>query len=539
MKTRPGFRRLALALAFAAIAPTPAGADAAPRGVLADSVRAIAGSLLHRADVGLLAISLDKGDTLVAYGESRRLIPGSNAKLFTNGAFLVRFGVDYRRATVVDARGKVSRSDGGRKVRLKGDLVLRGSGMPDVTQILSPGSRGLLDSLAYLLRESGLQRFEGTLWVDGSIFAPEPYAPGWALDDFVYAYGAPVNGILANGNAATVVATSTGKGDEVALTLDPPETPLEVRGTIDVVDSSATGRLDVRRAPGTRVVDVWGTVPRGRASRKQVAVPDPDSTAGLFLLGAMRRAGMEVKAGVRVLPPVGAPGAAKAVAALQRSPGGEGGGPSIPPDASRWSSVRKDGARPVASLLSPPAAELVGAVNELSLNGETEALLRNLDPNQPKRRDRGLQELYGILARAGVDTLDLSLVDGSGLSPLDLVTPRSVVTWLTWLDREPRIGPAFRDRLAGPGIPGTLKNRFGGGDGGIAIRGKTGTLTNVSALSGYLTAESGERIAFSSITNGNRGSVAPARDFEERLVRLLSRHRPQPAPSRRPGSIPR
>jgi D-alanyl-D-alanine carboxypeptidase/D-alanyl-D-alanine-endopeptidase (penicillin-binding protein 4) len=291
----------------------------------------------------------------------------------------------------------------------------------------------------------------------------------------------------------------------------------------------------VRRAPGARTVEVWGTVPRGRTTRKQVAVPDADSTAGLFLLGAMRRAGIEVKAGVRVLPPAGAP-EVKALAALER-PSGDGEG--TPLDANRWSGVRQDGARPVASLLSPPAAELVGAVNELSLNGETEALLRNLDPGQPKRRDRGLQELYGILAGAGVDTLDLSLVDGSGLSPLDLVTPRSVVAWLTWLDHEPKIGPAFRDRLAGPGIPGTLKNRFGGADGGVAIRGKTGTLTNVSALSGYLTAESGERIAFSSITNGNRGSVAPARDFEERLVRLLSRYRPEPAPSRRPGSIPR
>jgi D-alanyl-D-alanine carboxypeptidase len=141
--TRPGFRRLvAIGLALALSTPAMAGAKAAPRGVLADSVMAIGGSLLHRADIGILAVSLDKGDTLVAYSESRRLIPGSNAKLFTNGAFLVRFGTDYRRATTIDARGKTSLKDSGRRVRLDGDLVLRGSGMPDVTQILSPGSRG-------------------------------------------------------------------------------------------------------------------------------------------------------------------------------------------------------------------------------------------------------------------------------------------------------------------------------------------------------------------------------------------------------------
>jgi D-alanyl-D-alanine carboxypeptidase/D-alanyl-D-alanine-endopeptidase (penicillin-binding protein 4) len=182
---------------------------------------------------------------------------------------------------------------------------------------------------------------------------------------------------------------------------------------------------------------------------------------------------------------------------------------------------------------------MVSAVNELSLNGETEALLRNLVDGTGKERVSALSRLYEILGRSGVDTLDLSLVDGSGLSPMDLVTPRAVVTWLTWLDREPKVGPAFRDGLAGPGLLGTLKNRFGGAEGGVHIRGKTGTLTNVSALSGYVTTESGERIVFSSIANGNRGTVAPARDFEDRFVRLLSRYKREMVPARRPGSIPR
>jgi D-alanyl-D-alanine carboxypeptidase/D-alanyl-D-alanine-endopeptidase (penicillin-binding protein 4) len=534
--TRPGFRRLVgITLALSLYAPGASGARAAPRGVLADSVAAIAGSLLHRADVGILAVSLDRGDTLVAYGESRRLIPGSNAKLFTNGAFLVQFGTEYRRATTVDARGKASLKDKGRRVRLNGDLVLRGSGMPDVTQILSPGSRGLLDSLAYLLHEGGLERFEGTLWIDGSLFAAEPYAPGWAMEDYVYAYGAPVNAILANGNAATVIATSTGKGDEVTLALDPPEAPLRVRGRVDVVASGA-GRLDVSRAFGSRVVDVWGTVPRGGITKKQVAVPDPDSTAGLYLLGAMRRAGIEVKGEVRVLPPRESSEWTR-LAPLARKE--EAAGAAFTPDPKRWGTVKKDTASPVVSLLSPPAAQMVSAVNELSLNGETEALLRNLVDGTGKERVPALSRLYEVVARSGVDTLDLSLVDGSGLSPMDLVTPRAVVTWLTWLDRDPKVGPAFREGLAGPGLLGTLKNRFGGAEGGVMIRGKTGTLTNVSALSGYVTTESGERIVFSSIANGNRGSVAPARDFEDRFVRLLSRYRPERLPVRRPGTIPR
>jgi D-alanyl-D-alanine carboxypeptidase/D-alanyl-D-alanine-endopeptidase (penicillin-binding protein 4) len=355
------------------------------------------------------------------------------------------------------------------------------------------------------------------------------------MEDYVYAYGAPVNAILANGNAATVVATSTGQGDEVTLALDPPEAPLLVRGKVDVV-ASGSGRLDVSRAFGSRVVDVWGTVPRGGVTKRQVAIPDPDSTAGLYLLGSLRRAGIEVKAQVRVLPPAGSSEGAR-LAALARKDGSMDA--AFTPDQGRWKRVSKDAAAPVLALLSPPAAQMVSAVNELSLNGETEALLRNLVDGAGKERVPALSRLYEIVARSGVDTLDLSLVDGSGLSPMDLVTPRAVVTWLTWLDREPAIGPAFRGGLAGPGLLGTLRNRFGGAEGGVQIRGKTGTLTNVSALSGYVTTESGERIVFSSIANGNRGTVAPARDFEDRFVRLLSRYKREAIPVRRPGSIPR
>ena len=107
------------------------------------------------------------------------------------------------------------------------------------------------------------------------------------------------------------------------------------------------------------------------------------------------------------------------------------------------------------------------------------------------------------------------------------------------MDRDPNLGRAFREGLARPGGNGTLKNRFATLDSTAAFRGKTGTLTNVSALAGYVTASGGERVVFSMLTNGNRSSVAAARDAEERLVTVLarSRHMAQAAPQ--PIGIPR
>ena len=488
-----------------------------------------------QSEVAWLACSLDRGDTLLAFHTDRRLIPGSNAKLLTTGAFLRKFGPDARFATQIAARGKVQLHGKAREAKLKGDLFFRGSGFPDVVPLLSPGSRGLLDTLAVTLRSAGLTHFEGTLYVDGTLFAPEPYGPGWAVDDIAYTFGAPVNAFLVNGNGATLTVSSTEQG--VRYTLDPPETPLSIVGTPAVVDAGQPARIDLERTPGSGVVRVSGTLPRGGSIKRQVSVPVPDLTAGLFLLGSMRRAGIDVKTDVRVVQVltdrVPFKDEAAAIAAGAAWQGG---------DPLGFGAVDKESFRTVASVLSPTAADVAGVVNAVSLNAEADALARLLDPApRLKSRSRGVREVLAAVAAAGVDTTDLSLVDGSGLSPYNLVTARALVAWLTILDRDPKLGEAFRERLAKPGSLGTLKNRFGGSGDSSGLRGKTGTLTNVSGISGFVKSADGERLVFAFLSNGNRGSVTTARASEERLVGLLARyHRPAAATRTAPPiGIPR
>jgi len=494
-----------LALAACARVDPAAASVLGARGPLADSLEAAAGVLAPQAEIGVLAVSLDRGDTLLAAGEDRRLIPGSNTKLFTTSTFLRRFGAGARFPIAIEARGKIDRDKKG-AVRLKGDLVLRPAGIPDLTQILAPGSRGLLDSLAFLLGVGGLARFEGTLWVDGTLFADEPYGPGWAVEDVPWSYGTLPSAVLANGNAATLTATGGSKG--VELSLDPPETPLAIASRAKLSAEGAVPWLEVDRSIGSRTLTVTGSVPRGASIKKQVSVPEPDSAAGLWLLGAMRRAGIDVgRASVRLVP---------------HALGVGGPEPAVPADTG-WAAVRKDRPATVLTLLSPPAAIMIGVVHALSLNAEADGLLRLLDPApREKRRAGGLAEVRREANAAGIDTLDLSLVDGSGLSPQNLATARALVGWLVAMDRDSALAAPFREGLAGPGENGTMRRRFAGLDPGANLRAKTGTLTNVSSLSGYVTAASGERIAFAMITNGNRGSTTFAKQLEERVVGMLA-----------------
>jgi len=519
-RVRPGslFPALTALAAFAVAGAAPGVADAAcrlcARGPLADSLTAAASGLADQSQIGALAVSLATGDTLLALNEERRLIPGSNTKIFTTSAFLRRVGPDAVFTTRIDARGRVERN--GARVRLDGDLILRPAGIPDVTQILAPGSRGLLDSLAFLLHAGGLERVKGTVWVDGTLFADEPLAPGWAVEDLAAGYGALPGPVLANGNAATL--TATGGPGRVTIELDPPETPLTLAPRVALGGAGTMPRLDVDRAPGSRRLKVTGSIPRGTVVKKQVAVPEPDSVAGLWLIGAMRRAGIRVDGTVRLVPHADStdsrpmPEAARRVLA------------SAAPADTGWGAVRKDRTATVLSFRSPPAAVMVGVVHALSLNAEAEGLLRLLDPApREKSRVAGLVEVRRAAAEAGIDTLDLSLVDGSGLSTQDLATARSLVGWLSVHARDPALGEPFRAGLAVPGGNGTLKHRFAGLDPRADLHAKTGTLTNVSSLSGYVTDATGGRIVFAVITNGNRASATAAKQMEERLVAMLAR----------------
>jgi D-alanyl-D-alanine carboxypeptidase/D-alanyl-D-alanine-endopeptidase (penicillin-binding protein 4) len=105
-----------------------------------------------------------------------------------------------------------------------------------------------------------------------------------------------------------------------------------------------------------------------------------------------------------------------------------------------------------------------------------------------------------FLREAGVNASSLVLRDASGLSRTDLVTPSSTVQLLTYMSRH-KYAAQFRDAQPLAGIDGTLRNRFKGTPAENNLRGKTGSLSGVTSLSGYVTSAAGERLVFSIMLN--------------------------------------
>ncbi|MDP2957097.1 MAG: D-alanyl-D-alanine carboxypeptidase/D-alanyl-D-alanine-endopeptidase, partial [Longimicrobiales bacterium] len=159
--------------------------------------------------------------------------------------------------------------------------------------------------------------------------------------------------------------------------------------------------------------------------------------------------------------------------------------------------------REVAAWSSPPLSLIVKNILQPSQNWIAEQLLRTLGAEKRGRgswRDGIAVEMEFLVGTVGVDSTALGFNDGSGMSPQNLVTPHAIVQLLEYARTAPW-GQVFHDGLTGPGRPGTLSNRLRGLEG--RAFGKTGTLSGVNAVSGYVTTPGGRELIFSIISNAS------------------------------------
>ncbi len=122
------------------------------------------------------------------------------------------------------------------------------------------------------------------------------------------------------------------------------------------------------------------------------------------------------------------------------------------------------------------------------------------------------------LAAAGVPLQGVRIVDGSGLSLSDRLTPRALATLLRVAWNNPELRAPFMRSLPVAGISGTLEHRMDSKPARGVVRAKTGTTNRASSLSGYV----GDRYVFSILQNGFPVAAWPARKAQDRFATALA-----------------
>ncbi len=449
-----------------------------------------------RAFFGVYAIDLKTGAALIDYQSGRNFVPASNTKLFTTALGLMRLGPEYRFHTTAVAEEPLD-SEG----RLNGDLSLVGGGDPNLSprpipykaESYSGNPLSAIEDLASELQKKGLRRVNGNIAGDDRRYVWQPYADGWAIGDAVWEYGAPVSAIALNDNTFRLLVRPDG------VRTDPPVSFYRIANRLHV-EPGVARKVHIERLPGSRELRVMGTLAPGDAGETHLlAIGEPALYAAQALSSALVRRGIIV---------TGEAVARHALPAefrdLERS--------EQPPP------VHGSRAVELARRSSAPLLDSIRVIDKVSQNLHAEMLLREVGwvRRNIGSREAGLKELRVFLDEAGVDSADYSWHDGSGLSRLNLVTPRAVVKLLRYMYESPQ-RENWISLLPIAGEDGTLRKRMNGTAAASRIRAKTGTLSHVTALSGYAERSGGGTLAFSILVNNHPGESAGAREIVDKI----------------------
>ena len=505
------------------LAKTPRAAKPRPSNLAKTIATILSNPAVARAHWGISVVALD-GKPIYALNDQQYFQPASNAKLFTTAAALALLGPDFTMKTYVVASGPIT-PDG----HLSGSLRLIGGGDPTLsgrtypygphTDQANPPLQAL-DDLATQVA-SHIHALDGTLVADDTLFAFERYGTGWAQDDLQWDYGAPVSALTVNDNVRELtLSPGTTAGSPAIATWNPPlpDDATTLKNEIVTSPAGSQQHIGLDRQPDQSFLRAYGTIPAGsKPATFFIAVQDAAKFAGNAFAQTLAAHGVSGAPDVEVSHRLSGDTqifekeVQQSIALNTSATGRDISTPQAPRESI------------VAQRTSPPLSQIVAVVNKTSQNLHAEMLLRMLgkEDGDDGSVAQGARVVRQFLISAGVQPDDFFFYDGSGLSPQDVITPRAATTLLSYAARQ-SWGAVYRDSLPIGGVDGTLENRFKQPPLKGKVFAKTGTLSEVHALSGYLTAASGRTLVFSILCNDHSPVTDTTRAAMDNVVAAIA-----------------
>lgn len=430
--------------------------------------------VLHRVDpkvhVGIEIISLENGQKIYERSSTKSFVPASCLKLFTASAALAILGVDYRFET------QLFQDDAG-------NLYLKGSGDPTLTAYD-------LDELVWQLKVRHIDEIKGNLVVDNFDFDGLSQGPGWMWDEPAEYWNTPMDAVVIDHNCVSLWVCPA---KELAQPAQIYPKAACSKFTIDNrVKTASNQDLNAARSliSSDSRIQVDGTIAlESQPVELKVPVADPPIHGGALMQETLQKNGIAVHGEV----------------------------------------VR--GKTPSKALLlatrkSLPLCQILHRMMKSSDNLYSDCIFKKLGQvylGAPGTWQKGAQAVLEVMKKeVGINVSELVLLDGCGLSRYNLITPHQLVQLLAWAHGQYRLSSELFTSLPISGVDGSLKGRMLQSK--TKVRAKTGTMTGISSIAGYVETKDGELLAFSMLSSG---LIQPIKDYklkiEDEVCNLLAK----------------
>ena len=428
---------------------------------------------LSSASIGIHVVSLQNGKILYKLNENKLFHPASNQKLILTYSALHLLNRNFLFRTYFGSNGVISDSI------LNGDLILYGMGDPLLTT-------EDLDSVSSLLYKSGIRTIRGDIIGNISYFDSIYWGKGWMWDDEPYPEAPFISPLSINKNTIKFFI-KPGKGNDTILWETDPKTSYinVINKGISSSDCSIQDIL-ISRKSKTNTFTIEGKIfPTDTIREISLSVWKPEEyflqlfQERLFLKGITCNG-----------------------------------------------SLKLTNERPILNLttLEHSLDSVVHKINKESDNLAAEILLKTIGAESLTKHgnsSEGIKLIKEFLSTKGIDTLNLVIADGSGSSWYNTVSPKTITDILTIEYHDKSTFKRFYESLSISGIDGTLKNRMVKDNLKGKVHAKTGSLSGVSTISGYVTMKNGEMAAFSIMINHFTCNNNIVRNIQDNIIKAI------------------
>ena len=419
----------------------------------------------------------------IIYRKNNRYLlhPASNMKILTSAAGLVFLGPDYNFETTFYYKGDID--DG----VLDGDLYVVG-GFDPAFSIQD------LDYFIDAIDSLGIKKIKGNIFADVSRMDTMYWGEGWMWDDDPSTDSPYLSSLNINYNSVEVFLLGTEPGRKAQIILNPYSKYFNVYNEAVTVSPDENNSYSITRdwMNKKNTVVAKGKVKKGRMitgdeEPQSLNVFRPDLYFLTLFKETLQRKGIKVE--------------------------GKLDNFWLPYDAIYLRTI----SRPFAEIIIPLDKKSINLIAEMVLYALAEKYY-----GKPATAKNGIKVINNFISLIGMSPEKYNLVDGSGLSHYNLVSAELILEVLKYMYySEPGLYKVLVESFPIAGVDGTLAKRMNGTSAENNVKAKTGTITGVSALSGYITSRSGKLIAFSILIENFARGTSTARNFQDEICKIL------------------